>query len=417
MFDLDKWQEVLHTLRRNKLRTVLTAAGVLWGIFMLVLMLGFGNGLERGVMQNMVGFVSNSVYVWGQRTSKPYQGLGPGRRIRFSTLDIAAIESSVSGISALAPRNQLGGWQEGNNVSFGAKTGNFGVMGDYPELLEVDNIEVLEGRFINRRDMTGQRKVVVIGQHVREVLFEPGQSPVGEYIKIRGVFFRVVGVQRSSLPGQEGERGNSTLYVPFSTFQVVFNNGNRVGWFAVAAHPDVRGEELEAAMRRALSVTHRVHPEDAQAFGSYNAAEKFNRMQRLFAGVKLFIWFVSIATLMAGALGVSNIMLISVKERTREIGVRKTLGATPGAIVWMVLQEAIVLTALAGYLGLFVGVVTLEGVASLVSTDSGPLAAPSIDFNVALIAAGVLIVLGAAAGLAPARHAAQIRPVVALRSE
>ncbi|HEY6728374.1 MAG TPA: ABC transporter permease, partial [Polyangiaceae bacterium] len=250
-----------------------------------------------------------------------------------------------------------------------------------------------------------------------EVLFEPGRSPIGEYVKIRGLFFRVVGVQRSSLPGQEGERGNSTLYVPFSTFQVAFNNGNRVGWFAVAAHPDVPGPELEAAMRRALSVTHRVHPDDKQAFGSYNAAEKFNRMQSLFIGVKAFIWFVSIATLMAGALGVSNIMLISVKERTREIGVRKTLGATPAAIVWMVLQEAVVLTVLAGYLGLFLGVVALEAVASLVPAGSGPLAAPSVDLNVAVIAAAVLLVLGAVAGVAPARQAAKIRPVVALRSE
>lgn len=417
MFDLDKWQEVLHTLRRNKLRTLLTAAGVLWGIFMLVLMLGFGNGLERGVMKNMVGFVSNSVYVWGQRTSKPYQGLGPGRRIRFSTQDIQAIQSSVSGIAALAPRNQLGGWQDGNNVTFGSKTGNFGVMGDYPELIEIDNIEVVEGRFINHTDMAGQRKVTVIGQHVREVLFGSQRSPVGEYVKIRGMFFKVVGVQRSSLPGQEGERGNSTLYIPFSTFQVAFNNGNRVGWFAVAAHPHVAGAELEAAIRRALRVTHRVHPEDAQAFGSYNAAEKFNRMQNLFVGVKAFIWFVSIATLMAGALGVSNIMLISVKERTREIGVRKTLGATPAAIVGMVLQEAVVLTVLAGYIGLFLGVITLEAVASLVSDGSGPLAAPSVDLAVALIAAVVLVVLGGVAGVAPARHAAKIRPVVALRSE
>lgn len=417
MFDLDKWQEVLHTLRQSKLRTVMTALGVLWGIFMLVLMLGFGNGLERGVMQNMVGFVSNSVYVWGQRTSKAHLGLSPGRRIRFTTRDIRAIESSVSGISALAPRNQLGGWQDGNNVTFGVKTGNFGVMGDYPELLEIDNIEVALGRFINHADMAEKRKVTVIGEHVREVLFEPGQSPLGQYLKIRGVFFRVVGVHRSTLPGQEGERGNSTLYIPFSTFQVAFHNGDRVGWFAVAARPDVPGQELEAAMRRALSVTHRVHPEDSQAFGSYNAAEKFNRMQSLFAGIKGFIWFVSLSTLMAGALGVSNIMLISVKERTREIGVRKALGATPAAIVWMVLQEAMVLTALAGYLGLFLGVIALEAVASLVAGTKGPFAAPSIDLNVALIAGGVLVVIGLLAGWAPARHAARIRPVVALRSE
>lgn len=417
MFDLDKWQEVLHTLRRNKLRTIMTAAGVMWGIFMLVLMLGFGNGLERGVMHNMVGFVSNSVYVWGQRTSMPYQGLAPGRRIRFTTRDIDAIKSEVPGIEALAPRNQLGGWQDGNNVTHGAKTGNFGVMGDYPELVLVDDLEVLAGRFINQSDMLDKRKVVVIGQHVREVLFAEGEPAIGQFVKIRGIFFRVVGVQRSRLPGQQGERGNSTLYVPFSTFQVAFNNGDRVGWFAVVARPEVAGARLEQAIRRALKTNHRVHPDDSSALGSYNAAEKFERMQNLFIGIKAFIWFVSLATLLAGALGVSNIMLISVKERTKEIGVRKALGATPAAVVAMVLQESLMLTALSGYVGLTVGVLALEGVSALVGESNGPLAAPSIDLSVALIATAVLIVVGIVAGLAPARHAAAIRPVEALRAE
>lgn len=416
MFDFDKWQEVLHTLKRNKLRTLMTAAGVLWGVFMLVLMLGFGNGLERGVMKNMVGFVSNSVYVWGQRTSKPHRGLAPGRRIRFTMRDIDAIRTQVPGISALAPRNQLGGWRDGNNVTYRSKTGNFGVMGDYPELIEVDAIEVTDGRFLNDADIEQRRKVVVIGEQVKSVLFEE-QPPLGKYVKIQGVFFRVVGVQRSALPGQEGDRGNSTLYVPFSTFQLAFNNGERVGWFAVAARPEVSGEQLEASIRRTLAGNHRIHPEDSQAIGSFNAAEKFGRMQRLFSGVRFFIWFVSMATLMAGALGVSNIMLISVKERTREIGVRKALGATPASIVAMVIQESVVLTALAGYMGLFMGVVALEVVASWVGQGSGPLAEPSIDFSVAVISAGVLVALGVAAGVAPARHAARIRPVAALRAE
>lgn len=417
MFDFDKWQEVLHTLRRNKLRTVMTAAGVMWGIFMLVLMLGFGNGLERGVMHNMVGFVSNSVYVWGQRTSMPYHGLAPGRRVRFTTRDIDAIKNEVPGIQALAPRNQLGGWQDGNNVTHGAKTGNFGVMGDYPELIMVDNFEIVAGRFINPADMRDKRKVVVIGEHVSDVLFDAGAPVIGQFVKIRGVFFRVVGIQRSRMPGQEGERGNSTLYVPFSTFQVAFNNGDRVGWFAVLARPDVAGDQLERAIRSALKANHRVHPDDPSALGSYNAAEKFERMQNLFVGIRAFIWFVSLATLLAGALGVSNIMLISVKERTKEIGVRKALGATPAAVVSMVLQESLVLTALSGYLGLTFGVLALEGVAGLVGGSSGPLAEPSIDLSVALIAALVLILLGVLAGLAPARHAAAIRPVVALRAE
>jgi len=417
MFDLDKWHEIFSTLRHNKLRTAMTACGVFWGVFMLVMMLGFGTGLERGVSKNMIGFVTNSVYMWGQRTSMAYKGLQPGRRVRFSNSDIEALRRGLDGLSALAPRIQLGGWREGNNVAYGSKTGNFGVMGDYPELGVIESIRPTAGRFINELDMRQRRKVVVIGDQVRRVLFEDEQEPIGKYLKIRGVHFQVIGVYASARPGEQGERANGTLHVPFTTFQTTFNAMNQVGWFAVEAKPDISAADVEQRARDLLKAQHGVHPEDDRAIGSFNAAETFNRVDSLFVGVRFFIWFVSIATLFAGALGVSNIMLISVKERTKEIGVRKALGATPASVISLVIQESALLTGLSGYCGLVVGVLTLELAESTLARGNGPLGAPSIDLTAALVATLVVAVTGVIAGIAPARHAARIQPVEALRSE
>lgn len=415
MFDLDKWQEVFSTLRRNKLRTLMTACGIFWGIFAMVLMLGFGNGLRLGVTRNMDGFVTNSVYVWGQRTSKPYKGLAPGRWVRFKKEDIAAILRQVPQIKALAPRIQLGGWRDGNVVTYGTHQGNFGVMGDYPGVNQVESIVPSRGRLINDLDIARNRKVTVIGAQVARILFGQ-QNPIGKYVKIRGVHFQVVGVHRSDRPGEEGDRNNNMLMIPFTTFQAAFSAHNDVGWFGMVAHAHVSAEEMERAVREVLYRQHTIHPDDENALGSYNAAKAFNKVQTLFTGVRFFVWFVSMATLFAGVLGVSNIMLISVKERTKEIGVRKALGATPLSVVSLVVQEAAVLTALAGYVGLVVGVLALELTAASL-TGEGPLGAPSIDLTTALIAAVVLFVAGLIAGIAPAQHAARIQPVQALRDE
>lgn len=417
MFDWDKWQEIFSTLRHNKLRTVLTAAGVFWGIFMLVLMLGFGNGLQAGVTKNMFGFITNSVYIWGQRTSKPYQGIPERRWVALKNTDTEAIRREVGGIRALAPRIELGGWRQGNNVTYRDRVGNFGVRGDVPELAEVESIRPYLGRFINELDVRELRKTTVIGEQVRNVLFGADVDPVGQYLEIRGIQFQVIGVFRSQLPGDEGERINSTLHIPLSTLQRTFNATNRVGWFAVLVQDDVSAERVQVDIARVLRARHGIHPEDEHALGSYNAGKQFQRVENLFMGIRAFIWFVSIATLGAGALGVSNIMLISIRERTKEIGVRKALGATPWSIVSLVMQETALLTTLAGYSGLVTGVLTLELCSRTLAQGSGPLGEPSIPLHVALLATAVLGVVGVVAGLAPAHRAAQIQPVVALRSE
>ena len=417
MFDLDRWLEVFSTLRRNKLRTLLTASGVFWGIFMLVLMLGFGSGLELGVKKNMLGFMANRVWIWGGRTRMAFEGFQPGRRIHYCDEDTALIRREVVGVEALAPRMELGGWREGNTVNYFENAGNFRVFGDVAEYARVDKMSPYVGRFINEQDVREKRKVAVIGDQVRQILFPTGTNPVGKFIAVRGVYFLVVGVFRSDRPGDAGERENGSLHVPLSTLQTTFNMPNAVGFFGVLVDADQEASDVEARMRRVLGRKYRVHPRDESAIGSYNEGERYQRFERLFGGIRFFIWLVSVATMCAGALGVSNIMLISVKERTREIGVRKALGATPSAIVGLIMQEATLLTALSGYAGLVVGVAALELSSKVLEGAKGPVASPSIDLVAALVATALLVLTGVIAGIGPARHAARIQPVEALRTE
>lgn len=414
--DLDSMHEVFSTLSRNKLRLLMTASGVFWGIFMLLVMLGFGNGLEAGVSKNMIGFVSNSVYTWGQRTSKPHEGFQPGRRVRLRNEDAAALEAGLDDVAVVAPRAQLGGWRDGNNVTYQEKTGNFSVMGDTPAITQIVPIFPYEGRFLNQLDMDQRRKVAVIGEQVRTVLFGR-QSPLGESIKVRGIHFEVIGVFKSEQPADQGERANATVFVPLSTFQTSLAPNREVNWFALLARPGASSEALEQQALAILKRQHSVAPDDTNAFGSYNAAKQVERVSNMFTGIRFFVWFVGILTLLAGALGVSNIMLISVRERTVEFGVRKALGATPASIVALVMQEAALLTSLAGYSGLVCAVLTMEGLRHFVPDGEGPLASPRIDLAVGLVATLVLLVVGVIAGVAPARRAASIRPVEALRSE
>ncbi len=416
-FDVDPWLELLSSLRRNKLRALLTACGIFWGVFMLVILLGFGRGLEAGVNRTMLGFTSNAVAVWPYRTELPYKGLPPGRWLRFDNSDTATLQQGLSGIVGLSPVRQLGGWQNGVVTTRGARTGAFGVMGEHPIVADIEGLSIVSGRFLNPADVAERRKVVVIGSNARAILFDDNERAVGEYIKIQGVHFVVIGVVSSDLPGERGERANTTLHIPLSTLQGAFNAPNAVGWFSILAQPDADAKLVEEQAKRILGARHSVHPEDGRAVGSYNAGEDVGRVRRLFSGIRIFIWIVSVATLCAGALGVSNIMLVSVKERTREIGVRKALGATPWSIVSMIMREAMLLTAIAGYVGLVAGVLLLEAARILAEGSDGPLAAPGIDLGVGLLTVGVLALVGLAAGIVPARHAAKIHPVVALRYE
>lgn len=416
MIDLDAWQEVWATLRSNKLRALLTALGVFWGVFMLILMLGIGNGLERGVIHNLSGLTNYSVYVWPQRTSMPYKGLPPGRYVKFNNADIAAI-LRADGVEHVAPRLQLGAWRDGQNVNYGARKANFNVMGDSPEFQFVEPLIFEYGRFINARDMAEERKVIVIGEEVRKTFFGD-ENPIGKYIQVKRVYFQIIGVLKTLKTGDDGERMMASVYVPFSTFQTAFNMKDHVGWFALTARTALPASLVEQNVRRSIIEGHRIHPDDTLSIGSYNAAEKYQQIQGLFRGIRKFVWFVGTLTLFAGMLGVSNILLIIVKERTKEIGVRKALGATPWSIVSLVVAEGLLLTTLAGYLGVVAGVLGLEAAARAVrNLPNAPLSQPEISLQVALVAVLVLIVAGFVAGIVPARHAARVHPVEALRAE
>ncbi|WP_434419248.1 ABC transporter permease [Nannocystis pusilla] len=423
MLDVDRWQEIWGTLRRNRLRAVLTACGVFWGVFMLIVMLGFGHGLSEGVRRGMAGFASNSMYVWPQRTLMPHDGLAPGRFVRLTLDDAAAVRAGVRGIRVVAPRNELGGGRRGAaNVRRGGKTGSFRVAGEIAEIELIQPVVLERGRFLNPLDLAERRKVVVIGAAAREQLFAPGEDPIGASIEIRGAYFMVVGVFRSPQTGDEAERHNTTLFVPLTTYARVFGTGEQVGNFAILAQDGVQSSRVEADVLALLGRRHHVHPADRQAFGSFNADREMRKVAGLFDAINLVIWFVGVVTLIAGVIGVSNIMLIVVKERTREIGVRKAVGATPASIIAQIVQESTALTAVAGGLGLMFGVTVLELVGT--AMDSLPpgkqpsmFSRPEVDITIALAAVGVLVVFGALAGVLPARHAVNINPVEALRAD
>lgn len=419
MFDLDNWQEIWASLRKNKLRTLLTAFGVFWGIFMLVVMLGSGSGLENGVTADFGDGATNSFFVWSRRTSRPYAGLPPGRSFEMNNEDIGALEAMPE-TGVVAPRNQLGGYMGGNNVTRGVRSGGFSVMGDTPAILGIQAYRVDAGRFLNPLDLDEKRKVAVIGTRVREVLFDPGEDPIDQSIRIQGVYFKVIGVLSSAASGDRADRDAQTIFVPFTTFQTAFNYGNDVGWFAVTSAPGIPASVTEEKALALLKARHRVHPDDDRAFGHFNLEEEYQKIEGLFGGIGALVWIVGIGTLAAGVIGVSNIMLIIVKERTKEIGLKRAIGATPWAIRSQIVLEAIVLTALAGYFGLVAGVALVEGV-RLALEASGNQAAmfknPGVDLKDAFQALTILVVSGTLAGLVPAQRAVAISPVEALRSE
>lgn len=419
MFDRDLWHEIYITLMRNKMRTILTAFGVGWGIFMLVIMLGAGSGLENGVKNDMGNFATNSLYVWTQSTSIPYKGMPAGRYVQLTNEDTEALIKDVPEIEHIAPRVQLGGWRGGNNVTRGSKTGAFSVNGDYPAIQSINPLIISAGRFLNNNDLAEQRKIAVIGTRVRDILFTAEETVIGSNIEISGVHFKVVGIFSTDKSGEDAERETQSIYIPFTTFQKAFNNPN-VDWYAMTAKPGIAPEEVEEKVKVILAARHKVAPEDKRAFGSYNSGEDMKGLNNTFLGIAFITWFVGLCTLIAGAIGVSNIMLVIVKERTKEIGIRRAIGAPPRLIITQIILEATILTIFAGYLGLVVAVGILEGVSFGLQSAGADLQYfknPEVDFNTAMIALSVLTIAGILAGLIPAYRAVRVKPVDALRSE
>ena len=416
MFDLDKWQEIYYSLKKHKVRTALTAFGVFWGIFMLVVLMGAGSGLRNGVMQDF-DIAKNAVFVWSNQTSLPYLGMQPGRNIHFKNRDINAIRYGVKEIKVITPRNHLNG---DFRVIRGDKSVSFQVYGDYPEYVKVKPMVITAGRFINQPDINDRRKIAVIGAQVKQRLYESHEDPIGTYIVIKGIHFKVVGTFDSPLQTDDAIEDVQTIYIPHSTMQQAFNQGENVGWFAFIPKADVPAAIIEEKVKLLLGKRHKIHPEDRSALGSFNVEKEYQEVQGLFSGIRAVSWLVSIMTIIAGVVGVGNIMLIIVKERTKEFGVRKSVGAPPWSIVSMIMLESLVLTGLAGYLGLLAGVSFVELINyALIEFDaqSDFFANPEIDINVSLIALLILVIAGTFAGIIPAGKAARTNPVIALRDE
>ena len=411
---LDGLQEILFTLRQNKLRTLLTAFGVFWGIFMLIMLLGFGRGMQNGVYDDFGSDVLDFIIVWSGDTSVAYRGMGPGRHIQLDDADIQAVTQQINGISTISAEMSMGN----GTISYEGKNSNSEIVGIPDEYFKVkDDIPFNLGRKPNPLDIEEIRKVAVIGTSVAERLFAKGVDPVGQDIRVKEVVMKVTGIFHDK--GNRG-RASERVYIPLSTYRKVFGGGDRIGSIWLRPTTGVNGFELEKKVLELVKRRHDVAQDDKRGVNSFNMAEPMQRVSGLFIGINVFIWFVGLGTLTAGIVGISNIMIITVKERTREIGIRKALGATPFSIVSTLLLESTLVTGIAGYVGLVAGVGLLELIAfALRSTGAKTpyFLNPEVNFQVAITAIALLIAVGILAGLMPALRAAKITPIEAMRAE
>lgn len=415
MLDLDRWREILFTFQQHKMRTLLTAFGVFWGIFMLVMLLGVGNSLQQGSIKNFGGH-TNTIWLWsGSATQIPYKGLPTGRRVTLKDEDLAALRSLPElGLSSSV--NNLGGWMANQYIVRKGQSGTFPTSGVEPEIFRLSGYEILQGRAINDFDFQQKRKVAVIGTAVVDALFDVGELPVGEELEIGGVNFTVIGV---FLGREENSDDVEKILLPNSTLRTTFNQNAWIGHFQLAPKPGIDASLLEKKAKDIILSRHNIHPDDLNVLGTYNAQKDFDKVNGLFTGIKLFSWFVAIGTIFAGVVGVGNIMLIIVKERTREIGLHKALGATPRHIIGTILMETLLLTLVSGYFGLAAGVGCLELLTNFLGkqNDVDMFANAEIDFTTAIAALAALVIAGCLAAILPASKAASVDPIVALQDE
>lgn len=416
MFDRDKWQEIFSTIRKNKLRTFLTALGVFWGIFMLVFILGMGNGLETGVFRNFGSGAKNIMYVWTWKTSMPYKGLSPGRYIILDLDDVKSIEDNIQGAAYVSPKMNLGD----RTIIYKDQNASYSCRGEYPIAQDVEGLVLDNGRYLNINDIEEKRKVAVIGRTVKKELFGDSTA-VGEHIRISGIDFQVVGVFATPDVKEWNLEQMEAITVPLTTTYSAFGiRDGRVSEFVVASKKNVSVASIESKVRALLKERHKIDPEDNQPIRGFNLEQEFKSVQNLFLGIKLLLWFVGIGTLFAGIIGVSNIMMITVKERTKEIGIRKAMGATPNSIISMILTESVFITSIAGYLGLMAGtflIITVNYLMISLGVENQNFYDPKVNLSIAISALLFLIIAGTIAGLIPAIQAARVNPVIALKDE
>jgi len=421
MFDLDSITEIWQTITRNKTRSILTAFGVFWGIFILVILLACGNGFDNGMRSNIEGFSTNSTFMIPNYTTEAYKGYQKGRYWNPDMSDIEAIKMKIKGVDMISPILTEYSYNGDNNVFFGTKGGNFSMKGVLPNYNDIDRCKVLYGRFINETDINEGRKVCVLGKKVYEDVIGADKNPLGLMIKANGIYYQVVGViepynSNITVSGSMDE----TVVLPMTTMQLAYHNGDKFDFFVFTTARGYKTKDLQEEVKTLLRERHDIAPTDEGAIMCFDFEQLFTMFDYLFLGIKILIWIVGIGTLLSGVVGVSNIMLVTIKERTREIGVRRALGAKPALIIRQVVAESLLLTILAGIVGLVIGVSIMAVVSGFVGntpSEDVMFLDPQIGFGAAVAATVIIVLSGLLAGVLPAMRAIQIRAIDAIREE
>ena len=420
MFDFDGLKEIWQTIARNKTRSLLTAFGVFWGVFLLVVLSSTGNGFENGMMRQVEGVTPNTGLFFSGTTSEPYKGYQKGRNWSMNLSDLKAIRDNIPDIVAISPESSV--WtSEDKNVVYSNRSGSYTVKGVMPEYNYIMKSRILKGRFINDADIANNRKVCLLGKRAYENLFDNDEDPLGKMVRVNGLYFQVVGVVSTYNSNVEVNGSpDESVVLPFTTMQQLFSKGDKIDFFMLAASDNASISEIEEEVKQLLKQRHDISPTDKTAINSFNLEEIFKMFKGLFLGIHILIWIVGIGTLMSGIIGVSNIMLVTVKERTREIGVRRAIGAKPKNIISQVLSESLLLTTLAGLVGLCIGVGIMAIVGSITSnmpSDNMMFMDPNMSFKAAVFATVIVIFSGLLAGVLPALREIQIKAIDAIREE
>lgn len=410
LFESDTWKEVYDSLTKNKVRTVITMIGVWWGILLLIALLGTARGMENSFNRIFGDFATNSVFIWGQNTSIPFKGFQEGKLVSLKLSHVHKIKDNIEGVELVVPRSRSQALVVRNFLS-----GRYGVNGDYPLLDQIQKKKMLRGRFINQNDINSKRKSAVISEDVYKQLFDKNENPIGRYIQVNSMNFTVIGVFQN----ENVDMGpSSDIHIPFTTFQQIYNRGDRIGWMVVTGKPEYNIKQIEEDIKLLLRNLNKIHPRDKRALGSFNLGKEFAKITGFLKGMQFLTWFVGIATLIAGVFAIGNILLITVKERTKEIGIRRALGATPFEIKRQIVVEAVFLTLLSGILGIITGgwiLIVIDKVWG--QGDDATLVNASVSIAVVFVALALLVLLGSLIGLIPAFKATRLKPIEALREE
>ncbi len=419
LFKRDTWEEIYHSLRNNKLRTLLTMIGVGWGMFLYVSLLGAAKGMENGFNKAFAGFATNTIFLWAQQTNIPYAGFPKGRMLELHTNDIDLLTSKIPAISKISPTNARGNFgSKGEEIVRNGVSGNFSINGVFPVSNQISEKKLMFGRFINDADINGNKSVIVIGEDIYNKLFDSKkkEDPVGKSISMKGVFFSVIGVFSSKMNG--GIENNRIAYIPFTTFNKLFNTGDKVNYFAIVGDNNADLQTIEDQVKTELKKKYQVSLEDTNAFGSFNLGKEFAKVTGFLTGMQFLTITVGILTILAGVIAISNILLITVTERTKEIGIRRALGAKPAEVRNQILLESVVITFTSGLMGFMFGILLLSFINNLTKdNDNFPFYNPTVDYGNVFAAMTIMVILGLLIGMIPAQRAVRIRPIEALRTE